>query len=151
MISKEKFRNIKPGDMVKIDSNIDKVNALETKYEGAPIYGMVEDMIPHNKGHWAKVKKVLDRYEGLTLEPIDDTTDGAAIVDYIYTRYCILEVVKAAEKDLTVNEAWDKISEDIHKFIVKYFPDKPCMLIADYPNGGTAKEGGAIKIMTDME
>lgn len=172
MISKEKFDNIKPGDMVKIDANIDKVNVLETKYEGAPIYGMIKDMIPHNNGHWAKVKRVMVRHGVLNIET-EDSND--CVEDYAYTRYCILAVAKVTEngkapkktKGSTVNEAWDKaikdikdstsvekawdiMSEAIHMFIVKYFPDKPCMLIADYPNGGKGKEGGTVKIMTDM-
>lgn len=169
MISKEEFDNIKPGDMVKIDTNIDKVNALEIKYEGAPIYGMVEDMIPATNGHWAKVKQVMVRHGVLNIETKDSND---CVEDYEYTRYCILAVVKATEngkapkktKGSTVNEAWDKdikdstsvekawniMSEAIHMFIVKYFPDKPCMLIADYPNGGKGKEGGIVKIMTNM-
>ena len=167
MISKEKFRDIKPGDMVKIDTDVDKVKALEIKYEHKSvfgvIYGMVEDMIPPTKGHWAKVKKVISNHRVLLLEPID----GADIANYAYTRYCILDVIKAKDldtkkpeakkpdaKDLDTKkpeakEAWNKVSEVIHVFIAKYFPDKPCMLVAEYPNGG--KEGGIVKIMTDME
>ena len=174
MISKEKFRDIKPGDMVKIDTNIDKVKALEIKYGHKSvfgvIYGMVDDMIPPTKGHWAKVKKVLSTHGVLLLEPMD----GTDIANYAYTRYCILDVIKAKKpdakkpdakkpdakkpdakkpdaKDIIVEEAWNKISEEIHMFIAKYFPDKPCMLVADYPNGGKAKEGGIVKIMTNME
>ena len=169
MISKEKFRDIKPGDMVKIDTDVDKVKALEIKYEHTSVfgvvYGMVEDMIPPTKGHWAKVKKVISNHGVLLLEPMD----GADIADYAYTRYCILDVIKAKKPDAKKpdakkpddkkpdakkpdnKEAWNKISEEIHMFIVKYFPDKPCMLVADYPNGGKAKEGGIVKIMTDME
>lgn len=157
MISKEKFRDIKPGDMVKIDTEVSKVNALEAIHEGAPIYGMNDDMIPPTKGHWAKVKEVLSKQKVLTLEPID----GSDVADYAYTRYAILDTKKPEAKDLdtkkpeakdlTVEEAWNKISEEINMFIVKYFPDKPCMLVADYPKGGKAKEGGTVKIMTDME
>lgn len=167
MISKEKFRDIKPGDMVKIDTDIDKVRALEIKYEHKSvfgvIYGMVEDMIPPTKGHWAKVKKVISNHGVLLLEPMD----GADIESYAYTRYCILDVIKAKKpeakkpeakkpeakdsdtKKAEAKEAWNKVSEVIHVFIAKYFPDKPCMLVADYPNGG--KEGGVIKMMTNMK
>ena len=154
MISKERFRDIKPGDMVKIDTDVDKVKALEIKYEHTSVfgvvYGMVEDMIPPTKGHWAKVKKVISEHGVLLLEPMD----GADIANYAYTRYCILDVIKAKKPDAKkpdAKEDWDKISEAIHMFISKHFPDKPCMLVADYPNGGKAKEGGIIKIMTDME
>lgn len=168
MISKEKFRDIKPGDMVKIDTDVDKVKALEIKYSKSVfgiIYGMVKDMIPPTKGHWAKVKKVISEHGVLLLEPMD----SADIANYAYTRYCILDVIKAKDlntkkpeakkpeakkpeaKKPEAKEAWDKISEEIHIFIAKYFPDKPCMLVADYPNGGKAKEGGIVKIMTDME
>ena len=152
MISKEKFRDIKPGDMVKIDTDVDKVKALEIKYEHKSvfgvIYGMVEDMIPPTKGHWAKVKKVISNHGVLLLEPMD----GADIANYAYTRYCILDVIKAKKpeaKKPEAKEAWNKVSEVIHVFIAKYFPDKPCMLVADYPNGG--KEGGIIKLMTNMK
>ena len=162
MISKEKFRDIKPGDMVKIDTDVDKVKALEIKYEHKSvfgvIYGMVEDMIPPTKGHWAKVKKVISNHGVLLLEPMD----GADIANYAYTRYCILDVIKAKDSDAKkpdakkpeakkpeAKEAWNKVSEVIHVFIAKYFPDKPCMLVADYPDGG--KEGGVIKLMTNMK
>lgn len=162
MISKEKFRDIKPGDMVKIDTDVDKVKALEIKYEHTSVfgvvYGMVEDMIPHTKGHWAKVKKVISTHGVLLLEPID----GTDIANYAYTRYCILDVIKAKKPDAKKpeakdsdtkksesKEAWNKVSEVIHIFIAKYFPDKPCMLVADYPNGG--KDSGIIKLMTNMK
>ena len=172
MISKEKFRDIKPGDMVKIDTDVDKVKALEIKYEHKSvfgiIYGMVEDMIPPTKGHWAKVKKVISNHGVLLLEPMD----GADIANYAYTRYCILDVIKAKDSDAKkpdakdsdakkpeakkpeakkpeAKEAWNKVSEVIHVFIAKYFSDKPCMLVADYPAGG--KEGGVIKMMTNMK
>ena len=159
MISKEKFRDIKPGDMVKIDTDVDKVKALEIKYEHTSVfgvvYGMVEDMIPPTKGHWAKVKKVISSHGVLLLEPMD----GADIANYAYTRYCILDVKKPdakkpdakkpEAKKPEAKEAWNKVSEVIHIFIAKYFPDKPCMLVADYPDGG--KEGGIIKLMTNMK
>lgn len=164
MISKEKFRNIKPGDMVKIDTDVDKVKALEIKYEHTSVfgvvYGMVEDMIPPTKGHWAKVKKVISNHGVLLLEPMD----GADIANYAYTRYCILDVKKPDakkpeakkpdvkkpdDKKAESKEAWNKVSEVIHIFIAKYFPDKPCMLVADYPNGG--KDSGIIKLMTNMK
>lgn len=179
MISKEKFRDIKPGDMIKIDTDVDKVKRLEIKYEHTSvfgtIYGMVDDMIPPTKGHWAKVRKVISTHGVLFLEPID----GSDVASYAYTRYCILEVIKAKDfnakkpdakkpdakkpeakkpdtkkpeaKKPDVKEDFNKVSEVIHMFISKHFPDKPCMLVADYPNGGQAKEGGIIKIMTDME